>query len=196
MSAVVLLKNYEPPKFNVKEILRYAGVKEGDGGLTAILNECLLEVQNSLVYKVCYAEFSIKVLGDIVDFGFTKVNSKSLAKNLEGSNACIIFAATVGINVDRLISRYSAVSSVKALTFQAIGAERIESLCNLFNCDIKKGYNAVKPRFSPGYGDLDIEFQREIFSVLNCNKNIGVTLNESMLMSPSKSVTAIIGVTK
>ena len=49
-------------------------------------------------------------------------------------------------------------------------------------------------RFSAGYGDLSLEFQREIFRALDCQKNIGLTLNESLIMSPTKSITAIIGI--
>ena len=41
-----------------------------------------------------------------------------------------------------------------------------------------------------------LEVQKEIFQVLNCNKHIGASLNSSLLMSPSKSVTAFIGIAK
>ena len=78
--------------------------------------------------------------------------------------------------------------------FQAIGAERIEALCDAFCDDISKEYNiAIKPRFSPGYGDLPLECQKDIFAVISPEKHIGLTLTDSMLMSPSKSVTAIVG---
>lgn len=52
----------------------------------------------------------------------------------------------------------------------------------------------TRPRFSPGYGDLPINMQKDIFAALDCPRKIGLSLNESLLMSPSKSVTAIIGV--
>ena len=82
--------------------------------------------------------------------------------------------------------------------FQAIGAERIESLCNVFCDELKqekaKLCLATKPRFSSGYGDFPLNVQKEIFSVLDAQKKIGITLNESLLMSPSKSVTAIVGI--
>jgi len=52
----------------------------------------------------------------------------------------------------------------------------------------------LKPRFSPGYGDLPLETQREIFDVLDCSRRIGLMLNDSLLMSPTKSVTAFVGV--
>ena len=51
----------------------------------------------------------------------------------------------------------------------------------------------TKNRFSPGYGDFDIVYQKDIFAILDCPKRIGLTLNSSLMMSPSKSVTAIIG---
>ena len=100
------------------------------------------------------------------------------------------------MGIDRLITKYTTVSPVKSLVFQGIGAERIEALCDAFCRYIEKEYSKTKPRFSPGYGDLDLSFQREIFEVLQCSKKIGVTLNGSLLMSPTKSVTAIIGVKK
>ena len=54
----------------------------------------------------------------------------------------------------------------------------------------------LRPRFSAGYGDLPLEYQRRIFDLLDPPTHIGLTLNDSYLMSPSKSVTALIGVEK
>ena len=51
----------------------------------------------------------------------------------------------------------------------------------------------LKPRFSAGYGDLPLAVQKAIFSALELSQRIGLTLNESLLMTPSKSVTAIFG---
>ena len=80
----------------------------------------------------------------------------------------------------------------------ALGAERIESLCETFCKELSLKSRAkgacVTPRFSPGYGDLPLTFQKEIFRVLDCPRQIGLSLNESLLMSPSKSVTAIMGI--
>ena len=106
----------------------------------------------------------------------------------------ILFAATVGVEIDRLIGKYGRLSPTKALLFQAIGAERIEALCDAFCADIKKEYNTgLEPRFSPGYGDLPLSAQKNIFAVLDPERRIGLTLNSSLLMSPSKSVTAFVG---
>lgn len=136
--------------------------------------------------------------GASLDLGFTVTHSRDLQKNLKGCCRIILFGATVGLELDRLIARYGRLSPSKALCFQAIGAERIESLCNAFNDEIDEIFREqgmyTRPRFSPGYGDLPINMQKDIFAALDCPRKIGLSLNVSLLMSPSKSVTAIIGI--
>lgn len=197
MSNTVFVKKYNEPKFNIKEILRYAQTK--DDSITPIINECINEVKDKLSYRVCYAFFDIVKNDDFFDLSFTKTKSKKLMKNLKDSSKIVLFGATIGIEIDRLIAKYGKISPLKALIFQSIGAERIESLCNVFCDDISKEVNKnnlfTLPRFSPGYGDFKLENQKDIFNVLNLHKNIGLTLNSSYIMSPSKSVTAIIGIT-
>lgn len=189
----IIVKNYEPPKLNQKEILRYAGMKSENEQITKLLNECLAEIDGKLNFSVCYIKTPITV-SEVIDFIHFKVRSKDLAKNLSGYDSAIIFVATIGIEIDKLIKKYGVISPVKALLFQAIGAERIESLCNAFCNDLKMEYKKVAPRFSAGYGDFSLEYQEEIFKVLNAKKHLGVTLLESKLMLPTKSVTAVVGI--
>ena len=194
MNSVILSKAYIKPPFCVKEILRYAGCREEREEISILLKECINEVKYKLSYKVCYRELPIKTDGNICDFEVFSVQSEKLARNLKDCEKVILFAATVGVEIDRLIGKYGRLSPVKALLFQAIGAERIEALCDAFCADIKEEYNVgLKPRFSPGYGDLSLSAQKDIFLVLDCERRIGLTLNSSLLMSPSKSVTAFVG---
>lgn len=193
-------KSYNEPEFDRKEILRYAGCREANETINSLLEECIDECKGTLCYKVCYSEYPISVNGESIDLGFAKVESKHLAKNLEGCERIVLFSATVGLAMDRLIARYSRISPAKAHMFQAMGAERVESLCDVFNDEITKKSNEegcfTRPRFSPGYGDVPLSLQREIFAALDCERKLGITLNTSLLMSPSKSVTAIIGIGK
>ncbi len=201
MSAVntVYTRIYEAPAFDRREILRYAGVRGEAPELDSLLQSCLDEVRGKLTYKVCYCEFPLTFHGGRLDLGFVETDSEGLKKNLMGCDRIVLFAATVGIEIDRLIARYSSVSPTRSLLFQAIGAERIECLCDVFEREIaarKAGVGlGIRPRFSPGYGDFPLDVQSDIFAVLDCQRKIGLTLNQSLLMSPSKSVTAIIGVT-
>ena len=194
MSIVILSKSYAEPPFCQKEILRYAGCKEISGETAALTKECIGETENKLTYKVCYCRLSVEVRGNLCDFGLFSFSSEKLALNLSGCKSAVLFAATVGVEIDRLIAKYSRISPAKALMLGAIGAERIEALCDAFCADVAAEYNLkLKPRFSPGYGDLPIECQKDIFSILSPEKHIGLFLTDSLLMSPSKSVTAIVG---
>ncbi len=197
MNLVVITKTYDAPPFCEREVLRYAGCKEADENIIGLLNACKKEAWEKLSYRVCYVELDVKTDGNMCDFGAFKVDSNDLSKNLCGCEKAILFSATVGIEIDRLIAKYGLMSPTKALIFQAIGAERIEALCDAFCGDIEKEKNIfLRPRFSPGYGDLELLVQKEISAVLNVSKNIGVTLNDSLLLSPSKSVTAFVGITQ
>lgn len=189
---------YDAPAINKKEILRYAGVRENVPQIADLLDECVSEIEGRLTYKVCYAEFPISIRDNTVDLSFAAIDSVDLKKSLKKCNRAVVFGATVGIVIDRLIAKYGITSPAKALMLQAIGAERIEALCECFCNDFSNKLEvrgkALNPRFSPGYGDLPLSFQKEVFTVLDCAKNIGLTLNGSLLMSPSKSVTAIAGI--
>ena len=198
MEGKVYTKSYDPPAYDRKEILRYAGVRAPGEEIGKLMESCLEELAGRISCKVCYAEFPVRVEDGELDLGFAKVRSADLRKNLAGCESIVLFAATVGLEIDRLIARYARLEPSRAFLFQAIGAERIESLCNLFNREVnaEKGKlgSGTRPRFSPGYGDLELTVQRDIFRVLDCPRKIGLTLNETCLMSPTKSVTALIGV--
>lgn len=181
----VFVRSYNDLTYDRAEILRYAGCENATEEIAALMEECIKEAESAFSYKVCYGIFNYNGESD----------SKALSKNLQGCSRIILFAATVGITIDRMILKYSKISPAKALMLQAIGAERIESLCDAFCEDMKVELKCeLRPRFSAGYGDLPIEVQRNIFRVLDCPKRIGLTLNDSLLMSPTKSVTAIVGI--
>lgn len=195
---MIAKKTYTNLAYNRKEILRYSGVKNSAPDIEKLMDECIEEAEKQLTYQVCFGEFPVRVFKEKIMFSDITLYSKSLSDSLLFCDTAILFGATVGARLDRLISKYGKLSPVKALMFQAIGAERIETLCNAFCAEQNKGYQkkgkSLCPRFSPGYGDLPLTLQKDLFRILNLPKNIGLTLNESMLMSPSKSVTAIVGV--
>ena len=190
---VVWLWQTNLPPVNEREALRYAGVKENTPEMNALLRECAALCEKSLTPRVCYSFYPITRQDGVLDLGFAQTDSYALKRNLAGCEEIVLFAATIGLEMDRLIARYAHLSPSKAVMLQAIGAERIEALCDAFEEELVRQGHEVSPRFSPGYGDLPLEMQRDIFAALDCSRHIGVSLNESLLMSPSKSVSAIIG---
>ena len=196
MKSLVYIKTYKSPKIDKKEVLRYAGVREADDGTRQLLDRIIEDSSDAFSYKVCYVKYPISAKGDMVDLVFAKTESHSLAKCLEDCDEIILFCATVGVGVDRMIKKYSLTSPSTAVLLQALGSERVEALCDAFCEDMaRETGRELRPRFSPGYGDLSLELQREIFSSLDPSK-IGVALSDNLFMTPSKSVTAIIGIKK
>ncbi|MCR5153806.1 MAG: Vitamin B12 dependent methionine synthase activation subunit [Lachnospiraceae bacterium] len=182
------------------EVLRYAGMGRSvdetlKKDIYALLSDCVKEAEKVINYGLVYCDEEL-VINNGGILSPLKTGSKNLLKNLEGCNRCVLFAATLGMGIDRLIIKYEKLSPVKALVFQALGAERAEALCNRFCKDLKAKYGEknVKPRFSPGFGDLPLSHQKDFFNILNPVKYLSLTLNESFLMSPSKSVTAVVGI--
>lgn len=178
---------------NEREALRYARCDAGDAQVLSLLRECEREM-GAAQARVCYMQLPCSVTEKGCDFGLFSVASRELAKNLQGCKSTILFAATLGMEVDRLIARYQMLSPAKAMLLQALGAERIENGCDAFCAQMKAKGLQLRPRFSPGYGDVPLSVQKDFFVLLQCEKNLGLYLNESLLMSPSKSVTAFIGV--
>ncbi len=185
---------------NKREIYRYAGyggLKDpNDETIEKLLGEVMDDCKSDLAYRVCYRRMELTRKDGVMQLPFP-TDSKNLAKCLEGSREIVIFAATVGLGIDRKIARYRLISPTKALLMQAYGAERVERLCDVFCSEIAKEASEdglfCTPRYSPGYGDLPLETQKDVFRLLECDVQIGISLNRSLLMTPSKSVTAIFG---
>ena len=186
---------------NLKETLRYLGYKgqQGDEQTIGLIQECWQELEKTAVRRCCFREFPLKHLPDYqLDLGCFSVQSKSLWKNLEGCCQVLIFAATLGAQADMLIRRYSRLQMSKAVVMQAAAAAMLEDYCDEKNQEWKAWYRErglyLRPRFSPGYGDFPLECQPALLKGLEAGKRLGIVLTDTFLMTPSKSVTAVIGV--
>lgn len=181
------------------EALRYLGYTRGacDERTYALLDASEKELRGVLSCKACFTRTGIKVTQEesvvLCDLGALELPSHSLARNLCGCTSAFVFAATTGIGVDRLIAKYSTLSPAKSVIVDALASAAIEGWCNRVNTALV-GTLHSRPRFSPGYGDLDIGYQKNIVALLGAVKKIGLSLSDSMMMIPTKSVTAIIGI--
>lgn len=183
------------------EVLRYLGYvrdKITDTDVTMVA-DCVHDALNALTPKACYERYPVTVMDDgHIMMPYGEIVSSDLAKCISGCSEVYIFAATVGVSYDRYIRQQSARSMAKGAVVNSIGAAAVENLCDRLNAELErisqeKG-ERLKPRYSPGYGDLALINQKGIFDILSPDKNIGLTLKDNMIMSPEKSVTAIIGI--
>lgn len=184
-----------------KETIRYLGygANEADEAVLALIGECERELEETAQCRSLMREFPLVLGADgSIDGGCFRTVSRNLSRNLGGCKSVLVMAATLGSGVDRLLARYGKLHVAKAVVMQAAAAAMIEAYCNELCLGWKKQYEEkglyLRPRFSPGYGDFPLACQRDILGGLEAAKRIGITLTDSFLMQPSKSVTAVIGV--
>ncbi len=177
-----------------KEVAVYLGYYSAktDENTNNLIAECTEEFLNAADFRACFAEVDISANGEI-DLGNGKIICNSLKKNLSGCEKAYVFAATTGIESHRLIERNSIISPLKGMVTDCVGSAAIEAFCDKINLSFKN-CECLRPRFSPGYGDMPLECQRDIIEFLQTKKNIGMSLTDSLMMVPVKSVTAIIGI--
>ena len=182
------------PPVDMREVLRYAGDR-GQEPSTDRIQALIPEALEHIRGQVCFDIFPLgEVTPEAVDLGFTVVSSRSLSSLLADSAFAVVFGATLGLAYDRFTARTSRLSPADAWFLHALGTERIEALCDQFEEELRRQGHVLTRRFSPGYGDVPLALQKDLFRVLDCSRKIGLTLNASLLMSPSKSVTALMGV--
>ena len=189
------------------EIYRYLGyrntpeAKQND--ISDIVEEkvrhCLHTLQTVSTPRFVRQYFDLSSPADhVLSFAGITVYSRNLFKNARGCRRICLFAATIGPACDRLIARAQLTDHADAAIYQAAGAALIESYCDLINQKIIAEQKALhlycRPRFSPGYGDLPLSLQLDFEKILQMNKKCGIALNDSLLLSPSKSVTAMIAI--
>jgi hypothetical protein len=186
-----------------REVRRYLGYgkNEGDEPVNALIEECVRELTAVAAPKCISRVYPLELLSDNrIDFTVFKTKSRNLSRNLQDCEEAVLFAATLGAGVDVLLHKYTKLQMSKAVIMQAAATALIEEYCDEENRKLKEEYESrklyLRPRFSPGYGDFPLECQKDITAVLETPKRVGIMLTDSLLMTPSKSVTAVMGVSK
>lgn len=185
------------PRF--REICRYLGIKGSlpDREVTERISKCTEILQKAADPRAVFQRFPIRRT-DALEIAGMEIRSRNLFRNLSGCSEAYLFSATLGIEVDRIIRRAEIVNMSTALFYQAVGAELIEVYADLINEKLRQeaaeNGEYLRPRFSPGYGDFPLSFQPDFCRILQLRKELGITLTDTLLMVPSKSITAVIGI--
>ena len=185
-----------------KEAIRYLGYGKTtiDEKILSMIQESFQELEEISALQSNYRFFELTEKDDELQIGSLKIQSKSLQKNLQGCTQVILFGATMGLAVDRKLRTYELTNIAKAVVMQACAAAMLEEYCDKVQDEIAMELSTkhlyLRPRFSPGYGDFSILHQQEILNMLDAPKRIGLTMTDAYMLAPTKSVTAVIGVSK
>lgn len=184
-----------------KEVLRYLGYRgqKIDDSLAGLLDECVSEVRTVSNLGFTYEIYDIEGNEEGLCLKGTTLilRGRDIHSNLAKAEKCAVMAVTLGLEVDRRIDFYTRADLTKGLIFDACATAAVESCCDIVQEEIKARAKIMgletTSRFSPGYGDFYIGIQKEIVRALKTYEKIGLSVNESSIMIPRKSVTAIIG---
>lgn len=186
-----------------REVFRYLGYgsRRPDEKTEKLAEACIQELSEAVNVRSAMREFPLRIWEDgRIDGVCFKTESKSLLRNLSGCSRVLVMAVTLGLEADRLLVRYGRLSVAKAVVMQAAAAAMTEACCNELCGRWREEYEErglyLRPRFSPGYGDFSLSCQQGILDGLEASKRLGIKLTAGGLMVPSKSVTAVIGVSE
>ena len=183
------------------EVLRYLGYKNQviDDRLNKNIDDIIAETKNTISAKYVYRLFDISHLENGIKIEETNMTiySNDIIKHLENCTKCILMAVTIGTDIERKIMIKQVSSVNDALIMDACATTAVESVCDEVEMLIKSRTNLddcrLTYRYSPGYGDFSIDYQSKLLDLLDANKKIGLFVSQSNILTPRKSVTAIIG---
>lgn len=120
--------------------------------------------------------------------------NETVCRALSGCDIAVLFAVTLGAQVDRLLARAASENMSDAVILQAVATARIEEECDALQARAARAAGLfARPRVSPGYGDFEIGAQVLFTRMLDTPRKIGLTLTDGMMLAPTKSVTALFG---
>lgn len=186
---------------NRAEVLRYLGYKGigADETINSLIDECEAEVLKAAVPRYVYRVVDVTQVDEGVRLEGTSVTLKgnSIKEHLKGCNKAALIAVTISDGIDRMLRIMQAADLARAVISDSIASAAIEQVCDKVEAVIKEElpeYNQTF-RFGIGYGDLPLSQQGEFLKILNAPRLIGLNVGKTDMMTPTKSVTAVIGLT-
>lgn len=189
-------------EINISEALRYMGVRgEPDCATAAAVEKCEKMLLSALQPRFIYRDFLISDIDEssVTLSGCTiKFTGKDIVKHLTGCERAVLMCATLSAGADKLIRRCQTEDMLSGLCCDALASAAVEQVCDYAGEVIRDEFPEYFHtwRFSPGYGDLPIDLQKEFIRVLDAPRKIGLCASENFILTPRKSVTAVIGLSR
>ena len=178
----------------MKDILRYLGVKTPDERTIRLIDEEKKTAEN-IIPSDTYACFDAVIAENGVFLGGTDVLlAGNLAKkHFNRSKKIIVVLATLGLQSEWALKRAFALNAANAVVLDAVFTDKLEKYLDKKEEEFRSVYGNVTTRISCGYGDLPLATQRQLFDLVDGGR-LGVRMNDCYMLTPNKSVIAIVGV--
>lgn len=192
------MKKIELEKIDRRELLRYLGyngVEKVDENIEREIeysSGALLDALNVRYIYVC------RTISEIEKAGL--LEGEDIKKHLFGCDSVIVLALTIGGEVENIIRASYAFDALRPVVLDACASVAVEMAADKCTDELKKEYEKqslyLTDRFSPGYGDFPIEKQHILLNIVDASRKIGLCATKSSILTPRKSITALIGVSQ
>ncbi len=186
----------------IEEVMRYLGYQNNqvDQQTMQRVREIIQSVEETIVPRWDFQSFEVRKWSkdrvELVDLPFP-LEGESIAEHLQSSLRIYLMAVTLGVESERMLLRTQAISMTDSLILDSCLSAYVEDAADQCESEIRKliaESEELTFRFSPGYGDLPLTVHQELIRNLKWDRILGITTTNSMMMVPSKSVIAVIGV--
>lgn len=185
-------------ELNLDEALRYMGCPpdQADPATLALVRSCGEELLAAIRPRWTHRVLDLTFEAEGLRLGPLLLPGESLKQHLAGCCRGVLFCATLGVEADNLIRRSQVTDMARAFALDACAAAAVEQVCDAIEEELKNQFPGCffPSRFSPGYGDLPLDVQSALLSLLDAPRKVGLTATASHILLPRKSVTAILGV--
>ncbi len=186
---------------DINEVLRYMGCppEQAAPQTRTLAEQAAVQMEQTARPRSVFREFGLSITGDgvLLESGLL-LPGRDLAQHLAGCDRAVMLAVTLSAQADALIRRAESRDMAQALALDCAAAALVEEVCDRLEGEIFAKYPGCHfPfRFSPGYGDLPLSVQSGLLALLDAPRKIGLCANENHILTPRKSVTALIGVSR
>ena len=188
-------------ELKLSEALRYLGVRgEPDPALRSQLSAAADKLKRRVAPRWVWRVFPL-AFGP----GCPALEGADLAlpgdmagRMLADCSQAVLLMCTLGAEFEALLRAEQARGMAGAALLDACASAWVEAGCDQAEEEIAARFPGLHltDRFSPGYGDLPLSLQREICALLDAPRRLGVQVTASLLLNPSKTVTAVIGLSE
>lgn len=185
-----------------KEVYRYLGygTNRPDPVTAQLVDTTEKQLLDVIAPRYIYRFFQISQTADGVqlDNGKLFLPGKDIRAHLQDCKQAVLMAATLSAATDRFLRKLQINDMAMAAIANSAANTAIEQVCDAVAEEIHARTPALYQtfRFSPGYGDLPIEIQKDFLKVIDAPRKIGLAVTANNIMVPEKSVSAIIGLSE
>lgn len=182
-----------PPKLNREEALRYLGAK---GQTVPQSVEQLLDRAEKELWQIAKPHAATRQMQ--VEQLRPLLKGRDIAAHLDTCQECILLAVTLGAAVDGALRRAFAMDMAYAVVLDAAASTLVEQVADALEQELRNRLQQQQKfmtgRFSPGYGDWNIDVQPQFVQWMDGTRQAGICVTDSCLLTPSKSITALCGI--